>query len=85
MNLRNAASKSFTNVRNGYLRLATAATAVVLSGASALAAAAPPSVAQGAVTAIDGAKTDVGLVQTAIIGVLVLLVVFMFIKRSMGK
>lgn len=58
---------------------------VVSSAVATVAMATPPSLGQTAATAIGGAESDVGLVQAAVIGVLVLLVIFAYIKASMRK
>ena len=58
---------------------------VGLSVATAGTAMATSTLGQTAATAITGAESEIGLVQGALIGLLVLLVIFMFIRRSMGK
>lgn len=53
--------------------------------ASGLALAQQASLGQQAATALEGAKGDISTVQVAIIGILVLLVAFFFIKKAMGR
>lgn len=53
--------------------------------ASGLALAQSQSLGQQAAAALDGAKSDISTVQVAIIGILVLLVAFFFIKKAMGR
>lgn len=53
--------------------------------ATGVAMATSSSPGQTASTAITGAKGDIELVQTAMLGILIVLVVFGLIKRSLGK
>lgn len=57
----------------------------VVGSVFSLSAFAATTLGQTAATAIGGAESEIGLVQAALIGLLVLLVIFMFVKRSMGK
>jgi len=80
---KNAATAFGDSIRRGFGKAAAVGTGLVASTVSTVALATPPSLGQEAATAIGGAETEVGLVQAAVIGVLVLLVIFLFIKRSM--
>lgn len=53
--------------------------------ASTAAAASGSSAGSTAAAAINGAKPDVELVQTAMLGILIVLVVFALIKKSLSK
>jgi hypothetical protein len=82
-NKRKAVADRWSNARRNIARVGTA---VVGAGMSALAfAQSDPTLADQAVTAIDGAKPQITLVQGAMIGVLVLIVIFALIKLAMRK
>lgn len=83
-NLQSLADRARSTFRNIGNKLAAGAGIASVGIGSALATTSS-GLGQTAATAIDGAKSEVGLVQTALIAVVVLLVVFMFIRRSMGK
>lgn len=65
-------------------RLAQAGTAIATLGAAGMAAA-QSTVGSTAATAISGSNSQIEQVQTALLGALVLLVVFALIRRSFGK
>lgn len=81
-NLQTARHQAADSARSLGRRIAQGAVAVGAT-VTAMAASAATSLGSTAATAIDGAGSEVSLVQTAVIGVLVLLVIFLFIKRSM--
>lgn len=68
------------SLRNARTRLMVGGTALVASGA-ALA----QTVGGDAAASISASSSDVELVQTALMGILVLLVVFALIRKSLGK
>lgn len=62
-----------------------AAGALALSAMTSVALATPTGLGETAATEITASKSQVDSVQSALIGLLILLVIFSFIRRSMGK
>lgn len=66
-------------------RIGAAVTGAFASVTSVVAMAGATSVGQEAASKISGAESQIELVQTAMLGVLILLVVFALIRKSFGK
>lgn len=81
-NLTKRSSSAFQKLKTSALAFFSVVGLTVVGAGQALAA---TTLGQNAANAITGAESEVSLVQAALIGLLVLLVIFMFIRRSMGK
>jgi uncharacterized transporter YbjL len=84
-NLETIALRARDKARSLGARVAAGATALTGALASTAVMASSNTIGQTASTQITGAKSDVELVQTAMLGVLIVLVVFGLIRKSFGK